>query len=412
MRLAEATGESWGFWAPDRTAALQRLKDVLPKLGREYASARNYDRSGQGHSSVSALSPWVRHGLISEAEILQAALGRHSAQAAEKFVQEVVWRGYFKGWLEQRPGVWDDYRAGLTRDLRTLERDRALRAEYEAAVEGRAGIACFDAWASQLETTGYLHNHARMWFASIWIFTLGLPWRLGADLFYRRLLDGDPASNTLSWRWTAGLHTRGKHYLARASNIATYTDGAFNPAGQLNETAEPMEEEDFSLAVMPELPLAAPMHGRTGLVLTPDTYVERVPADLAAAIGVLAPQARSPLQVAPLVEAFEGEALEQRLLALPPQQTVLVEPDTAVETAATIADWARAEQLETVILPWIATGPYAELTVGVAAKLSQAGLHIARTSRGYDRLIWPHARGGFFKVKKQIPGVLEAMGLG
>jgi deoxyribodipyrimidine photo-lyase len=64
----------------------------------------------------------------------------------------------------------------------------------------------------ELVETGYLHNHARMWFASIWIFTLRLPWELGADFFLRHLLDGDAASNTLSWRWVAGLHTKGKHY--------------------------------------------------------------------------------------------------------------------------------------------------------------------------------------------------------
>ena len=73
-----------------------------------------------------------------------------------------------------------------------------------------------------------------MWFASIWIFSLGLPWTLGADFFLRHLVDGDPASNTLSWRWVAGLHTRGKTYAARAENIARYTEGRFHPQG-LNE---------------------------------------------------------------------------------------------------------------------------------------------------------------------------------
>jgi deoxyribodipyrimidine photo-lyase len=69
-----------------------------------------------------------------------------------------------------------------------------------------------------------------MWFASIWIFTLGLPWRIGADFFYRHLLDGDAASNTLSWRWVAGLHTRGKAYAAESWNIEKFTGGRFNTA--------------------------------------------------------------------------------------------------------------------------------------------------------------------------------------
>ena len=96
---------------------------------------------------------------------------------------------------------------------------------------GATGIDCFDAWARELVATGYLHNHARMWFASIWIFTLRLPWELGADFFLRHLIDGDPASNTLSWRWVAGLQTAGKTYLATAENIARFTGGRFAPQG-------------------------------------------------------------------------------------------------------------------------------------------------------------------------------------
>ncbi len=85
-----------------------------------------------------------------------------------------------------------------------------MRARWEQATTGRTGLACFDAWARELLDVGYLHNPARMWFASLWIFTLELPWALGADFFLRHLLDGDPASNTLSWRWVGGLQTPGK----------------------------------------------------------------------------------------------------------------------------------------------------------------------------------------------------------
>ena len=63
-----------------------------------------------------------------------------------------------------------------------------------------------------------------MWFASIWIHTLELQWELGADFFLKHLLDGDPASNTLSWRWVAGIHTKGKNYIARKSNIEKYSN--------------------------------------------------------------------------------------------------------------------------------------------------------------------------------------------
>ena len=114
-----------------------------------------------------------------------------------------------------------------------------LRQACELACFGQTGIECFDTWARELTTTGYLHNYARMWFASIWIFTLKLPWQLGPDFFLRHLLDGDTASNTLSWRWVAGLQTVGKTYLARAANISRYTGGRFKPTRHAIEGLPP-----------------------------------------------------------------------------------------------------------------------------------------------------------------------------
>jgi len=238
MTLFETeTSPTAAAWVPTRQAALDRLDAFLPAAGRAYAARRNFDLGPDDRSNVSALSPFVRHRLILEQEIVAATLERHRFSAAERFIQEVFWRTYFKGWLEQRPQVWTRYREDCAGLFDQLERDGALERRYAEAVEGRTGIDCFDAWAGELVGTGYLHNHTRMWFASIWIFTLDLPWQLGADMFYRHLLDGDPASNTLSWRWVGGLHTRGKTYLARASNIARYTNGRFNPEGELAPTA-------------------------------------------------------------------------------------------------------------------------------------------------------------------------------
>ncbi|MCA1943125.1 MAG: hypothetical protein LDL15_05910, partial [Yonghaparkia sp.] len=212
-----------------RAAGLARLADFVPRAGRAYAAERNADHGPGDRSNVSTLSPWVRHRLVTERELAAAVLERHSLSAAEKFVQEVYWRTYWKGWLERRPSVWTRYAASVAPTLDTLS--AADRTTYDDAVAGRTGIDGFDHWARELVETGYLHNHARMWFASIWIFTLRLPWQLGADFFLRHLLDGDPASNTLSWRWVAGLQTVGKTYLATADNIARYTDGRFRPRG-------------------------------------------------------------------------------------------------------------------------------------------------------------------------------------
>ncbi len=214
---------------PTRAEALARMQAFVPSMGRRYSNGRNFDHGPGRHKAVSGLSPWIRRRLITEPEVVAAALAAHGPEAAEKFIEEVVWRGYFKGWLERRPQVWDMYRDGLAADLAAMDRDRRLRRDVARAMDGQTGIDCFDAWARELTDTGYLHNHARMWFASIWIFTLGLPWRIGADFFYRHLLDGDAASNTLGWRWVAGLHTRGKPYPATAQNITTFTGGRFSP---------------------------------------------------------------------------------------------------------------------------------------------------------------------------------------
>ncbi|MFM8939492.1 MAG: FAD-binding domain-containing protein [Phenylobacterium sp.] len=225
------------MFPPTREAALERLARFVPRAGRDYAQGRNLDPGPGRPGAVSQLSPYLRHRVITEAEVVEAVLARHGPAEAEKFIQEVVWRTYWKGWLEMRPAVW-------TRFLEARDRARddfvGLKTLTEAEA-GRTGVEGFDDWARELVQTGYLHNHARMWFASIWIFTLRLPWALGADFFLRHLIDADPASNTLSWRWVAGLQTPGKTYLATRENIARFTEGRFAPSGLATE-AQALEE--------------------------------------------------------------------------------------------------------------------------------------------------------------------------
>jgi hypothetical protein len=129
--------------------------------------------------------------------------------------------------------VWNDYYEYSDNNLNSED--------YKKAIEGTTGIVCFNNWVEELVNENYLHNHTRMWFASIWIFTLNLPWQLGANFFMKHLLDGDSASNTLSWRWVAGLQTVGKHYLATASNISKFTNNVHKPQN-LNEDALPLNE--------------------------------------------------------------------------------------------------------------------------------------------------------------------------
>jgi deoxyribodipyrimidine photo-lyase len=384
---------------PTREDALRRLAAFVPKAGRDYAVRRNFDLPGHPH--VSLLSPYIRHRLVTEEEVLRAILGRHSLSTAEKAVQEVFWRTYWKGWLELRPTVWTDYRRGVRAALDRVQAESGLRRDWEAACRGETGMDAFDHWARELDATGYLHNHARMWFASIWIFTLRLPWELGADFFLRHLLDGDPASNTLSWRWVAGLQTPGKTYLARPDNIARYTDGRFRPAG-LALSAEP-------IAGPPHPPRLAPPTGdvpnparRTGLLLTeedlaPGFVLDRIHPERT--LVLLSPAGRSPLAVSPKVAAFtEGAA----------RDAVARHADRlgAVAWAATPGDAAGwADGLEQIVTPYAPAGPAREM-------LDALPLPVLRILRPFDAMCWPHASAGFFRFRDRIPAfVADLKGL-
>ena len=200
----------------------------------DYQVLRNYDYGPEKRDNVSCLSPFITHRLILEQEIIKRSLDFYPFAKIEKFIQEIYWRTYWKGWLELRPAVWEDF---ISEGVEIYD-----ESAYEKATNGNTGIDCFDFWINELKEENYLHNHTRMWFASIWIFTLGLPWQLGAEFFMKYLLDGDAASNTLSWRGVAGIQTKGKHYIARPSNISKFTDGRFHPKG-LNTVAESLNEE-------------------------------------------------------------------------------------------------------------------------------------------------------------------------
>ena len=267
-------------WTATRAEGEKILAAFTPRMGRRYANGRNSDHGSGRHTAVSMLSPYIRRRLVLEFDVVAAALAAHGPEGAEKFVQEVIWRAYFKGWMEHRPQVWESYVHGLQADLSALDRDRRLRRDVHRAMDGQTGLAYFDAWAEELVDTGYLHNHARMWFASIWIFTLGLPWRLGADFFYRHLLDGDPASNTLGWRWVCGLHTKGKTYLARASNIERLTGARFHPQEQLATRAEALNEVSNPPRVAaPDFGPPATTEPYALLVTTEDCHPESLPLD-------------------------------------------------------------------------------------------------------------------------------------
>ena len=228
---------------PSRAKALDRLESFVDNNLAEYSKLRNFDFGPEKRSNVSCLSPYITHGIINEQEIIKKSLGKFSFSKNEKFIQEVLWRTYWKGWLELRPNVWSDYLTELIKIKENLKNSQ----NYKNAIEGKTKIDCFNQWVIELRENNYLHNHTRMWFASIWIFTLELPWQLGAEFFMQHLYDGDAASNTLGWRWVAGVQTQGKHYLASEWNIKKFTANRFNNI-KLNENAPPkVSEKTYSI---------------------------------------------------------------------------------------------------------------------------------------------------------------------
>ncbi|WP_440908484.1 FAD-binding domain-containing protein [Candidatus Pelagibacter sp.] len=221
-----------------RAKALNQLNNFVENNLGEYSKLRNFDFGPKKRSNISCLSPYITHGIINEKEVIQKALSKFSFSKNEKFIQEVLWRTYWKGWLELRPNVWADYLI----ELNQIKNEFQNNQNYLSAIEGKTDIDCFNEWVSELKENNYLHNHTRMWFASIWIFTLELPWQLGAEFFMQHLYDGDAASNTLGWRWVAGVQTQGKHYLASEWNIKKFTNNRFQNI-KLNENAPPNVSE-------------------------------------------------------------------------------------------------------------------------------------------------------------------------
>ena len=383
-----------------RAASLARLAAFAPRMGSAYAAGRNSDPGPGRREDVSLLSPAVRHRLVTEADLVGTALTHHGAARAEKFIQEVFWRSYWKGFLELRPGIWDAYRAELSRDRAALATNGGLCKAYEAAVAGATGIACFDAWMAELRESGWLHNHVRMWAASIWIFTLRLPWTLGAELFLHHLLDGDAASNTLSWRWVAGIQTPGKHYVARAENIRRHTLGRFDPTGELDEDPAPVEAPPMPPASalkpadrLPDGPFALLLH-------EDDLHAESLlprGAQVARIAGIAVPDHRGPTGCAPLAAAYTRAALDDGL------SRAAAHFGSAAEALAPeqVAVWAASHGLP-VVTPWAPVGWTAEALDGL-------GVPLRRIRRDWDEACWPAATKGFFPFRTRIPALIDTL---
>ena len=204
---------------PTRQAALARIDAVRPE---DYARSRNAIEGAVTH-----LSPYITHGLVSLPEVLAGVTVRHPLDVQHKFVFELGWREYFRHvWGHRGMGIMDSLQEGLLPDAHYAER---LPVDIR---EAATGVPVIDRAVRSLYATGYLHNHARMWLASYVVHLRKVHWRVAADWLYGHLLDGDLASNHLSWQWVAGTGSR-KPYLFNADNVARYAPAAWHSPGSV-----------------------------------------------------------------------------------------------------------------------------------------------------------------------------------
>ncbi len=229
----------------DLASIIERIKNIDPTT---YSYTRNFIDGG-----VSYLSPYISRGVISLPQIKSIVLEKYEEKQCWKFFQELTWREYF-----QR--VWQAKGDEIFKDLRKS----AGAVEWDlipaAIVQAKTGIEKIDEGIEGLYNNGYMHNHWRMYTASLTCNIAGTAWQEGARWLYYHLLDHDIASNYLSWQWVAGTMT-GKQYFFNQENLNKYSkhtqENTFmdRPYEQLTSMAvpEPLEQRT-ELSLPTELP--------------------------------------------------------------------------------------------------------------------------------------------------------------
>ena len=370
-----------------KSKLIESIKQFSDTQILSYSSDRNFDY-GIPHKNVSRLSPYLRRRFISEYEVLKTVLNKHKYENIEKFIEEIFWRTYWKGWLETHPYVYKKYESK----------------RYDQIIPTKTGIKCFDHWKDELIETGYLHNHSRMWFASIWIFTLKYSWESGANFFKNNLIDWCPASNTLGWRWVAGIQTIGKPYIARAENIKHFTDNRFYPKGQLHE--------DITLS-----PLNTPHQKAIDLNFSKESSITEIDN-----LGIVLNNNDLTLNQEfidfninyhtclfklkngnPLINKFESDIFED-----------IINNNNKIELVETIENllrWIELKKIKNLILPHETVGNEIFKNSSFLNQLSDKKVTYQFYAREWDTNAFSYAKKGFFNFKKNIPYLLKLSNL-
>lgn len=208
---------------PTLQAAHARIQAVRPQ---DYPRTRN-DLDG----AVTRLSPYLTHGFVSLPEVHAGVDAVYPLDDQHKLVFELGWRAYFQHvWRHVGSGIHQSLHDGLLPDAAYAQ------AMPDDIVQARTGVPAIDCAVRELYATGYLHNHARMWLASYVVHLRKVHWHVGAEWLYSHLLDGDLASNHLSWQWVAGTGSS-KPYVFNADNVARFAPAAWHSPGSVIDTS-------------------------------------------------------------------------------------------------------------------------------------------------------------------------------
>ena len=370
-----------------KSKLIESIKQFSDTQILSYSLDRNFDY-GIPHNNVSRLSPYLRRRFISEYEVLKIILNKHKYENIEKFIEEIFWRTYWKGWLETHPYVYKEY------ELK----------HHNQIIPTKTGIKCFDHWKDELIETGYLHNHSRMWFASIWIFTLKYSWESGANFFKNNLIDWCPASNTLGWRWVAGIQTIGKPYIARAENIKHFTGNRFYPKGQLHEDvtlSSIVSSHQKAIDInFPKENLITETDN-LGIVLNNnDLTLNQEFKDLNINYHTCLFKLKNGN---PLINKFENDIFEDII-----NNNNQIE---LVETIESLLRWIELKKIKKLILPYETVGNEIFKNSSFLNQLSDKKVTYQFYAREWDTNAFSYAKKGFFNFKKNIPYLLKLSNL-
>lgn len=218
--------------------AERKLNNIKPVA---YCKNRNFIEG-----DVTRLSPYIRHGIITLKQVMQKALEKEPEfSRIEKFIQELAWRDFWQRIYEEDPSkIWnniEDYKTGFSENDYADELPEDIK-------KGETGTAIIDAFLQELIKTGYIHNHGRMYVASYICHFRKVKWQAGAKFFLSNLLDGDSASNNLSFQWVASTFSN-KPYIFNLENAQKYCkeycDTSAENNQELNYTYEELTKKLF-----------------------------------------------------------------------------------------------------------------------------------------------------------------------